>query len=236
MSEKVNAESKIILQDNSNILSNWFLDKAKNIEITSKLITNTSNGDFSVNYLSHYKDDPDINDMYIALPDKKFIDGSGWTPSADFDPTARSWYKDAISKKSLVFSDPYIDAQTNQIVITPSIQITDSQNEVAGVLAADIFLTTLVQKVSDMKVMDGKGYAFLIDNKGTMISHPIKELDGINIIAPEDKKSAAKDKKTVTKDKKTAAKSKKAEAEKPAPKKTAKEKKAGKKTASGGKK
>ena len=41
-----------------------------------------------------------------------------------------------------------------------------------------------------MKIMDGKGYAFLIDSKGMMISHTIKELNGINILTPEDKKPA----------------------------------------------
>ena len=190
MTGKINAESISILKENSNVLTEWFLSKAKNIEITSMLITNTSTGNLGANYLQHYKNDSDITDMYIGLPDKKFIDGSGWTPPADYDPTTRDWYKNAIEKKTLVFSDPYIDAETKEIVITPSIQIINSKAEVTGVLGADIFLTNLVKKVSDMKVMDGTGYAFLIDSKGMMIAHPFKELDGINILTPEDKKSA----------------------------------------------
>lgn len=189
ITEKINSESINILKENSNDLTDWFLSKAKYIEITSMLITDTPSSNLGANYLQHYKNDSDINDMYICLADKKFIDASGWVPPADYDGTSRQWYKDAIVKKTLVFSDPYIDVDTKEIVITPSIQINNSKGEVTGVLAADIFLTTLVEKVSEMKVMDGKGYAFLIDNKGTIISHPIKELDGINPITPGDKET-----------------------------------------------
>jgi len=187
--EKVSIQSESILKENINVLNTWFLDKAKNLQITASLINNTGMGNNDVNYLQHYKTDLDINDMYIGFANKKFIDGSGWIPPSDFDTTTREWYKNAVEKKTLVFSDPYIDAQTKEMVITPSIQITNSKGEVKGVLGADIFLTTLVKKVSDMKVVNGVGYAFLIDSKGTMIAHPIKEIDGINIITPEDKKS-----------------------------------------------
>jgi methyl-accepting chemotaxis protein len=186
MTEKINTESISILKENSDVLTDWFLTKAKNIEITSMLITDTSKGDYNTNYLQHYKNDPDITDMYIGLPDKKIIDASGWVPPADYDLTAREWYKNAIEKKTLVFSDPYIDADTKEMVITPSTQITNAKGEVTGVLAADIFLTNLVKKVSAMKVMDGKGYAFLIDSKGMMISDPMKELDGLNLLTPAD--------------------------------------------------
>jgi len=190
MTEKINAESISLLKENSNVLADWFLVKAKNIEITSMLITNISKGDIDATYLQHYKNDPDITDMYIGLSNKKVIDPTGWVPPADYDPTNRDWYKNAIEKKTLVFSDPYVDVDTKEIVITPSTQIINSKGEVTGVLAADIFLTSLVKKVSDMKIMDGKGYAFLIDSKGMMISHTIKELNGINILTPEDKKPA----------------------------------------------
>ena len=191
MTENINAESISILKENSNELTDWFKDKAKNIEITSMLITDISKGDLDATYLQHYKNDSDIIDMYIALPNKLIISAAGWVPPADYDPATRAWYKNAIEKKTLVFSDPYIDLDTKEIVITPSTQMVNSKGEVTGVLAADIFLTNLVKKVSDMKVKDGKGYAFLIDSKGMMISHIIKELNGINILTPEEDQKPA---------------------------------------------
>lgn len=63
ITEKINAESISILIENSNELTNWFMDKAKNIEITSMLITDTSKGDLDATYLQHYKNDMDIIDM-----------------------------------------------------------------------------------------------------------------------------------------------------------------------------
>ncbi len=44
------------------------------------------------------KSNPNISDLYMGLPNKTILDGSGWIPPSDFDPTTRQWYKDAIAK------------------------------------------------------------------------------------------------------------------------------------------
>ena len=32
-----------------------------------------------------------VQDVFVAFPDKRFIDGTGWIPPADYDPTGRGW-------------------------------------------------------------------------------------------------------------------------------------------------
>ena len=45
----------------------------------------------------------------------QYVDGVGWTPPEDYDPTARDWYIDtsAAQGKTLIVS-PYVDAETSR--------------------------------------------------------------------------------------------------------------------------
>lgn len=186
MSDKIDAEVEGILKDNIAVLDAWFMGKAKAIETTAFMIGNMDASVFDSGILQHYKKDKDINDMYIGLASGKLIDGSGWVPPSDFNVLSRTWYKEAIEKKSLIFSEPYVDAQTKKLVISPSVQITGRDGQSIGALGADIFLTALADKVSAMKILGGKGYAFLIDDEGTIISHPINEFNGLKVMKPGD--------------------------------------------------
>jgi methyl-accepting chemotaxis protein len=194
LTEKTDAQVEKELITNSALLNSWLLEKAENLQATAMIIGNAE--EIKIDYVRHYKKDSDINDMYIGFPDGNMLDGSGWTPPADFDAAARDWYKNAQGSQSVVFSDPYIDAQTKKMVVTPSVQITNTKGGMAGVLGADIFLTTLQDSVADMKVLNGKGYAFLIYSNGTsgsFISHPIKELEELDILNPGAKEAEIKD-------------------------------------------
>ena len=196
LTEKTNVQVEAELITNASLLDSWLLEKAGNLKATAMVIGNTAAEKINVDYVRHYKKDPDMNDMYIGLPDGSMLDGSGWAPPSDFNAAARDWYKNAQSSESVIFSDPYRDAQTKKMVITPSIKITDAKGDMRGVLGADIFLTTLQKSVADMKVMDGKGYAVLIYSNGTsgsFISHPIKELEEIDILNPGDQEAKLKE-------------------------------------------
>ncbi|MEA4845734.1 MAG: methyl-accepting chemotaxis protein [Clostridiaceae bacterium] len=194
--ERINLQVEAELITNASLLDSWLLEKAKGLETAAMIISDTAAEDISIDYVLHYKKDPDMNDMYIGFPDGNMLAGSGWTPPADFNASTREWYKNAQKSNSVVFSDPYIDAQTGEMVITPSIQITNEKGDAAGVLAADIFLTTLQNSVADMKVLNGKGYAFLIYSNGTsgsFISHPVRELEELDILNPGDRETEIKD-------------------------------------------
>lgn len=146
LTEKTNAQVEAELITNASLLDSWLLEKAGNLEATAMVIGNTAAEKINVDYVRHYKKDPDMNDMYIGLPDGSMLDGSGWTPPSYFNAAARDWYKNAPSSESVIFSDPYRDAQTKKMVITPSIKITDAKGNMRGVLGADIFLTTLQER------------------------------------------------------------------------------------------
>ncbi len=106
-------------------------------------------------------------DFYASFKDKTFLDGSGWVPDADFDPTSRSWYKGAIGKSSAYVSDPYISAIDNGIVVAVSYEI-KYNNKPEGVLGADLSMKEFEDLIKGIKVEE-TGKAQLLNKNGNFI-------------------------------------------------------------------
>jgi GAF domain-containing protein/HAMP domain-containing protein len=94
---------------------------------------------------------------------------------ADFDVKGRPWYVDAAPDenpdKASVWSDPYLDAALNGIVITNSAPVYSTSGEFRGVVAQDIQLTKITEIVTNITIGD-TGYAFLIDQEKRLIAMP----------------------------------------------------------------
>ncbi|MCR4647428.1 MAG: response regulator [Oscillospiraceae bacterium] len=139
-----------------------------NDEILEYLMVETVNhkSQFDENYTGLYG--------YIS---GEYLDGLGWEPPEDYDPTQRDWYQIAVnSDKGIVIVPPYVDAQTGSMVISVCKKLSDSQN----VVAIDI-ITTRVQEIISETSIKGKGYGFILDQDGTVIAHPDISLNGTNI-------------------------------------------------------
>ena len=121
---------------------------------------------------------PEIISMYYGTvvsrhaPDGFYADSSGWIPDDDWDPPNRIWHKTALANpdKTMVV-DPYVDADTNQLVITVSRTVRNEQNKISGVIAIDVPLDKLSEIVLKEKITDD-GKTVLIDAKGLYIVHP----------------------------------------------------------------
>ncbi len=110
----------------------------------------------------------DVNFTGIyGLIDGHYIDGSGWIPPEDYEPAAREWYIEAMKKRgSMVISPPYVDAQTGEIIISISCQLSDGES----VISLDIVLNEVQNTVENM-TMGGMGYGFIVNRDGLVISH-----------------------------------------------------------------
>ncbi len=132
------------------------------------------------------KINPVVLDYYIGLEaDGTMIDGSGWIPEAGWDPRTRPWYKEAQDAQEVVITDPYVDANTGDSVITIADRIMKDGKRV-GVAASDITLKTMLEIVQAAK-MGEDGYAFLLDSKYNVITHRNKDF----ITTPEENKNIA---------------------------------------------
>lgn len=121
------------------------------------------------------KNTPGVQDIYVGLADKKFIDGTGWIPPADYDPRTRGWYKQALETQEACYTDVYIDAITKKPVLSITHAIR-SGNQIIGVVGADLALDEIQEVAKSIKI--GKtGNAFLLTRGGNFIFHESFKLE-----------------------------------------------------------
>lgn len=109
----------------------------------------------------------------IRGPGGIFLSADGWDPyeESDWDPYSRDWWYAAIDAKGEVaYTDPYVDAQTQQLCITLSKAIKDGPNTL-GVLAVDLYVTDLYNTVTQQHVSEN-GQVYLVDKNGYYVIHP----------------------------------------------------------------
>lgn len=156
-------ESQLLIMSNKGIYKDFINDQSE--ETIEQLKTD----------LYQVKDsDQYISSVYLASDTKEFISAPALDLAADFDPTSRPWYKHAKeSPNEIVWTDPYEDAAGTGYVITAAKAIL-SGNQVLGVVALDFSLTSVSDIVQAQEFPFG-GYAFLVDQHGSMISHPTRQ-------------------------------------------------------------
>lgn len=98
---------------------------------------------------------------------------NSWEPPESFDQTTRSWFYDALNSDEVVFSSPYIDAMSGDIIVTIS-KAYRTDDEVKGVVGLDLSITTLNDIVNDIKLTEN-GTSYLIDRDGNYITNSEKE-------------------------------------------------------------
>lgn len=115
-----------------------------------------------------YKEQIDENFTGIyGLFNGTYIDGIGWVPDADYDPKSRDWYtaaKRADGEPAIV--SPYLDAQTNTIMVSVSQMFPDGDS----VISLDIEMDK-IQEITEGISLDDLGYGFVIDSFGLVVAH-----------------------------------------------------------------
>ncbi len=133
---------------------------------------------------------------YAYQPDQKYFgpykytDDKGkivltWDYSNEqYDYFKYDWYKNALTtSKTVVWSEPYLDAVTNIPMITTS-SPARKNGKVFAVTTVDVGINELTNYVRDLKV-GSTGYAFLLSSEGYYLGHKDKEKDLKNKITEE---------------------------------------------------
>ena len=118
----------------------------------------------------------DASSIYFATPDKKTTIRPEADLGADFDPTTREWYMDAIATpEEVAWSQPYEDQATGEFVITVS-KAVQNNGKLVGVVALDVQLESLSKKIIESDV-GYNGYITLLDEQGVVLAHPVQTGD-----------------------------------------------------------
>ena len=169
-------------------------DPARNGEITAQLIladgVDATSGalaarlgtaaNMSDMMISLFSASEVTNSCFIALPEGAFLvadDRSATKFNADgsptaYDPRTRPWYRQAVEKGGLIFTDVEVDAFTGDIGIVCAMPVY-ADGKLAAVVGSDLFLTSMQAgvKASD----ENGGYVCIVNQNGHVVFSPRTE-------------------------------------------------------------
>lgn len=147
--------------------------------------TQTVEHEFSPKSIEQIVEQKGLKEHFVAAGIGIESDGSiienvpSWFPDASWDSRTRPWYQDAKQEDSLVITDPYVDVNTNSLMVSISVPV-HKGNELLGVTFFDVSLHELSQKVNKISPLHA-GYLFLLTQDGTFITHPNPSLNGKHV-------------------------------------------------------
>jgi len=106
---------------------------------------------------------------YIGHADKRMLQSKDQQLPDGYDPTGRPWYKLASGTDAVVLTEPYLDASTQQSVVTFALAVKEGGG-VKAVVASDVYLTGVVNILKAIKPTPS-GFAFLVAADGKVMAH-----------------------------------------------------------------
>jgi len=92
-----------------------------------------------------------------------------WQPGSSYDPRTRPWYQRAKNERKTIITAPYLGDTGNVLVSIATPVFVDRKFHAA--LFYDIKLDLLSEQINRISLFDA-GYIFMVDKKGTIVSHP----------------------------------------------------------------
>ncbi|MGZ5846655.1 MAG: cache domain-containing protein, partial [Ramlibacter sp.] len=107
---------------------------------------------------------------YVGSADRKMLSVPSRERPADYDPTARPWYKQAASSAEAIVTAPYIAASSKKLVVTFAYAV-KAAGATAAVAGADVTVDDVLAGLSKIHPTPS-GYVFLLDKDGRIMAHP----------------------------------------------------------------
>ena len=85
--------------------------------------------------------------------------------------TQRPWYVKAKETGETIWTAPYVDANTRDLIVTCASPVYDGGGQLIGVVGFDVLLTTIQKDILTMDI-GYNGYAMLIDAEGKVLVRP----------------------------------------------------------------
>ena len=105
--------------------------------------------------------------IYFATTDGDLFHAT-FVPDSSYNVFEKSWYQDGLLTEDLKLSSTYMDSDSKQNVASLSGMLKDRFGLVRGVVAADIYLSSISEIVKPIQLED-TGAVFLVDGKTNII-------------------------------------------------------------------
>jgi two-component system sensor histidine kinase/response regulator len=105
----------------------------------------------------------------MALSDLKAVDSIGSLKG--YVNSKRPWYTKAKEAGETIWTEPYVDANTRDLIVTCAAPVYNWSGQLVGVVGFDVLLTTIQKDILSMDI-GYNGYAMLIDTNGKVLVRP----------------------------------------------------------------
>jgi methyl-accepting chemotaxis protein len=114
----------------------------------------------------------------LATDGERITNDPAWNP-ANWDARKRPWYPLAKAHKQAILTEPYADSVSGELLISAVANFYE-RGQFKGAFGGDLSLKSVSDAVNTLN-FNHTGYAFILNKKGDIISHPQADLNGKNI-------------------------------------------------------
>ena len=166
------------LQEYSDKVGEWVLEQKSVLDaLDSVLVANPeilNDYDETLEYLEDIaRYFPEMGLVLIANPDfshgHSIVATDNWEPGEGYIIEERPWYVGAMTSKDFSITEPFYDLRTGEYCVTFSKVIESDKGEFYGVCGIYFYMNTLRAILDESH--GESGYAFLVNDNGTMIGH-----------------------------------------------------------------
>ena len=166
------------LQEYSNKVGDWVLEQKSILDRFDSVIAADpellNDYDETVKNLENIgRYFPEIGLVFIANPNfshgQPMVATNGWVPGENYVVEERPWYIGALTSRDFSISQPFYDVRTGEYSITFSKVIESDRGDFYGVCGIYFYMNTLREILDESH--GETGYAFLVNENGTMIGH-----------------------------------------------------------------
>lgn len=157
-------------QNTGDLIDEWLTRQAYIVNTMKNTLSimPTNDMDAVMDYLEiNLAENPDALMYYCCLAYEGGVFPANHS-SLDLDPTTRGWWKDAVEKGELIFTEPYTDYATGQMVVSIAAPFTMDGEQ--AVILADITIDSLIEMVRSAGT-DETMQSFLLAGDNSVITH-----------------------------------------------------------------
>ncbi len=179
LSQQMNNQTVLFIDNYLARFSDAMNTVATDADVLNSLTDPVSKDRMMAEFQNMVDSNSNIMFTYLGAADKGMYMKPDDELPADYDPTSRPWYKGAVAQDRILWTDPYNDASTNELVTTVAIPVKNN-GTLIGVLGLDINLNTLSEAMGQTKIGQ-EGFSFLIDSQNIIMTFP-KGADGNDLM------------------------------------------------------
>lgn len=172
LESSVEGEIRATVETQSEILDGWLKEKATSATYAANLMTEYNGNDSLIKTkaaLSLTTSDPEILDLNIGMEDGYFASYKTGDGTGKLDPRTRPWYNDAKNAGKTVFTAPYVDKNTQKLVVS-AVSPFRANGQFRGTICTDIDLEVLTNQVKSIKYRGESAVGVIVDKEGSILA------------------------------------------------------------------